>query len=255
MLRPWLNAALATMVVTAGILAPSPIRAEGRLPKLIGHIDDLWRGESSHAVIRMRIKTEHYSRTLKMETWSQGKERSLVRIKSPVKERGAATLKSGRHIYTYLPKTDRTIRLTSGMMSGSWMGSHFTNDDLVKESRMLDDYVASAGEEREVDGRTHLDIVLTPKPDAAVVWGRVIMTAELERKIPIRQVYYDEDLEPVRTIYFEEVTKLAGRDAPSILRIVPEDEPTESTELKYQSLELGVDLPASMFSIARLRKR
>lgn len=249
--------------VVALVCFAAPITAYGdtstapdaSLDALIAYIDDLWRGSSSQAKMKMRVKTKHYSRSLKMQAWSRGKEKSLVRIQSPLKERGTATLKSGRHIYTYLPKTDRTIRLTSGMMGGSWMGSHFTNDDLVKESRLLEDYDATRGTDRTVDGRTHLDITLVPKPDAAVVWGKVVMTVELDRKIPIKQVYFDEDLDPVRTLWFEKVGKLAGRDAPTVLRVVPTDAPDEFTELVYESLALDVRLPASMFSVARLRKR
>ena len=110
-----------------------------RAKKILREIDDLWRGESSHGRFSMLVKTRHYTRSLQMEGWSKGTEQTLMRILKPLKERGTATLKSGSTIYTYLPRTDRTIRLTSGMMMGSWMGSHFTNDDLVKESRMDED--------------------------------------------------------------------------------------------------------------------
>jgi len=131
-------------------LADSP--DEQRSRQILREVDDLWRGTSSHAKVSMRVKTEHYARAMRMEAWSKGKEQTLVRIIAPLREKGTATLKSGNNIFSYLPRTDRTIRLTSGMMLGSWMGSHFTNDDLVKESRRDADYNPSISYEGMRDG-------------------------------------------------------------------------------------------------------
>lgn len=103
-------------------------------------MDDLFRGKSSQGLMTMTVVTKHWKRTLTMQWWSKGKDRSLVRILAPKKEAGTATLRVGNDVWNYLPKVKRVIKLPSSMMSGSWMGSHFTNDDLVKESRMADDY-------------------------------------------------------------------------------------------------------------------
>ena len=102
--------------------------------ELIRHIDRLWRGDTSHASMSMTVKTRRYERTMTMEAWSRGKDYSLVLIREPVKDRGIATLKVKDNIWNYLPKINRVTKVPSSMMSGSWMGSHFTNDDLVKES-------------------------------------------------------------------------------------------------------------------------
>lgn len=116
-------------------LAQSNKSASERAKKILRQVDDMWRGNSSHGIFAMQVKTAHYTRNMRLEGWSRGKEKTLVRILAPRKEKDTTTLKAGNNIYIYLPRTDRTIRLTSGMMMGSWMGSHFTNDDLVKESR------------------------------------------------------------------------------------------------------------------------
>ena len=113
---------------------------------ILDRIDDLYRGKSSHAIMRMAVVTENWTRELELESWSMGKEKSLMRILSPRKEKGTATLKSGKQMWNYLPKVDRVIKIPSSMMGSSWMGSHFTNDDLVKESRMAEDYDFEYGE-------------------------------------------------------------------------------------------------------------
>jgi hypothetical protein len=203
----------------------------------------------------MKVKTANYTRSLTMEGWSKGKEKTLVRIISPLKEKGTATLKSGNNIYTYLPKTDRTIRLTSGMMMGSWMGSHFTNDDLVKESRMEEDYYPKISFEGERDGVEILEFTLIPKPDAAVVWGKKVLTIRAKSHIPIKEFYYDEDMKIVRTIAFTDIKVLGGRRLASVLRVAPEDKPNEYTELAYEEMEFDMKLDDSFFSISRLKRK
>jgi outer membrane lipoprotein-sorting protein len=226
---------------------------------LLDRIDDLWRGDASSARITMTVQTSHYARTMKMEAWSKGTEKTLVRILAPLKEKGSATLKSEDTVYTYLPKTDRTIRLTSGMMGGSWMGSHFTNDDLVKESRLRLDYDAKItdhgatginGEERET-----IELTLVPKPDAAVVWGRIVTTVDAESLFPLRTVYFDEDGEVARTATFGDMGVLAGKKMPTTMTMVPADHPDEFTRIEYEALDFDVDLDDAFFSVSRLRRR
>jgi hypothetical protein len=203
----------------------------------------------------MQVKTAHYTRNMRMEGWSKGKEMTLVRVLSPLKEKGTATLKSGNNIYTYLPRTDRTIRLTSGMMMGSWMGSHFTNDDLVKESRMEEDYDPTITFEGRRDNQDIIEFSLIPKPDAAVVWGKVVLTVFADGFIPIVEYYYNEDMKISRTMTFSEVKLLTDRRLPTVMRVIPADKPEEFTELVYETLELNVKLSDDFFSIANLRRK
>jgi outer membrane lipoprotein-sorting protein len=225
-----------------------------RARKILEEIDDLWRGSSSHAVMTMQVKTTHYTRSMRMEAWSKGKEKTLVRILSPLREKGTATLKSGNTIYTYLPRTDRTILLTSGMMMGSWMGSHFTNDDLVKESRMADDYNPRITFEGMRDGHDIMVFEMLPRPNAAVVWGKLTMVVEKDGLIPMSETYYDEDMEVARTMTFSDVKELAGRRRPAVMKMVPADKPDEFTEITYEQLQLNVPLSDNFFSLASLRR-
>lgn len=235
-------------------LAQAESASRQRANDILNEIDDLWRGQSSHAVADMTVHTARYTRTLEMEIWSRGKDDTLVRILAPLKEKDSATLKSGASIYTYLPKIDRTIRLTSGMMSGSWMGSHFTNDDLVKESRMVDDYDADITYEGQRDGREVLEFTLIPKPDAAVVWGKITLLAQKEPLIPIEEIYYDEDMQVARTMSFSGVKELGGQPRPALMRLTPEDKPAEYTEIHYSELELNIPVDEGFFSLSRLKR-
>ena len=226
-----------------------------RVKTLLNAVDDLWRGESSYAVTTMYVKTANYARTMKMEGWSKGKEKTLFRVVKPLREKGTSTLKSDNHVYTYLPKTDRTIKLTSGMMMGSWMGSHLTNDDLVKEARLEEDYTAEISFEGERDGERIIEFTLVPKLDAAVVWGKLELTILADGHIPVVESYYDEDMVLARTIRFTDIQQLGGRLRPAVLRVVPADKPDEYTEFVYEKLSLNVKLKDGLFSLSSLKKR
>ncbi|MDH5178552.1 MAG: outer membrane lipoprotein-sorting protein [Gammaproteobacteria bacterium] len=225
-----------------------------RATKILREIDDLWRGDSSYGKFTMRVKTRHYTRTLTMEGWSKGTEQTLMRILKPLKEKGTATLKAGTTIYSYLPRTDRTIRLTSGMMMGSWMGSHFTNDDLVKESRMEEDYIPTITFEGEKDGKQVIIFELKPKPDAPVVWGKLELMVTKGDYLPVYEKYYDEDMQPARTMVFEKIKPLAGKPRPTVMRLTPADKPDEYTEFIYESLQLNIPLKDEFFSLANLKR-
>ncbi len=244
------------------LILANPVNAEmpktdeaSRVKSLLNEVDDLWRGKSSYAVTTMQVKTVHYTRTMRMEGWSKGKEKTLFRIIEPLREKGTSTLKSENHIYTYLPKTDRTIKLTSGMMMGSWMGSHLTNDDLVKEARLEEDYDATISFEGERDGLDIIEFTLIPKLDAAVVWGKLELVILADSHLPIVQRYYDEDFELTRTISFSDIKILGGRERPAVLRVVPTDKPDEYTEFIYEQLEFDLELSDRLFSLKRLKKR
>ncbi len=221
---------------------------------ILDMFDDLWRGDSSETDITMNIKTAHWERSLTMKAFSLGKDFSLVRVKKPLKERGTSTLKVKNELYNYLPKTDRTIKLTSAMMGGSWMGSHFTNDDLVKESRMAEDYDSKISFTGEREGKKIIEITSTPKPDAAVVWGKVVSIVRENDWQPLSVIYYDEDGEKVREMVLSEHKKIGDRTLPLKMKMVPTDKPKEFTEVIYKDLKFGVKLDKGFFSINQLRR-
>lgn len=234
----------------------TPIAAQAiEVDELIRHIDRLWRGDTSHATMTMAVKTQRYERVMTMESWSSGKEHSLVVIREPVKDRGVATLKVEDNIWNYLPKINRVTKVPSSMMSGSWMGSHFTNDDLVKESSFEDDYASTITFEGERDGRLIYEITSVAKPDAAVVWGKVVNVVDQESLAPTVARYYDEDGTLIRTMLFDQFKAIDDRVVPMRMRLKPEDKPDESTVIVYEDIAFGMPLEDSFFSLQSLQRR
>lgn len=257
-------------------VSPKPFRLTSKdalthsdVDALLRHIDNLWRGQTSHANMSMTVKTRRYQRTMSLEAWSMGAERSLVVIRQPKKDRGVATLKVDANIWNYLPRIDRVTKVPSSMMSGAWMGSHFTNDDLVKESTFSEDYTAkqmpltasgaSSGKDSdkavEPASASVIYIRALPKPDAHVVWGRVDIWIDARAYYPKKIVYFDESEQPVRTLRFDQIEIISGRSIPMRLRLQPEAQPMESTEIIYHKIAFDVTLTPTFFSLQNLKNR
>lgn len=222
------------------------------IEELLLATDDVARGESSIATLQMHVKTKRYERTMSMQAWSEGTEKSLIRILSPAKDAGISTLKDGDNLWNYLPKVDKTMKVPAGMMSGSWMGSHMSNDDLVQESRLSEDYTYTLTG-RPQDGVGSWVVELVPKPDAPVVWGKVVATISTE-KLPEKIEYFDEKGELVRTMAWSEVKDVDGRRMPTVMRVVPADKPDEYTRITYEQIDFDADIPAGTFSLQALKK-
>lgn len=247
------------LAVFLSILLPSysPVRAQEKplTPRqILDKVDDLFRSRSSQALATMTVTTAHWKRSLSLEMWSKGKEKSLFRILAPKKEKGTATLRSDNNIWNYLPKVKRVIKLPSSMMAASWMGSHFTNDDLIKESRMADDYTFEITFSGARQGQEIVEVTCYPKPDAAVVWGKVLVRALRKEYLPLSIKYYDEDLRLARTMTFSQVSQLGGRLLPAVVAMVPEDKPDESTIIHYKKIDFDIDLKDDFFSLRTLQK-
>jgi len=250
-------ATLRILVVTllACLILPASVHAKGKLTarEILDKVDDTYRGASARGQMRMKVVNPNYRRELVMDFWSQGKEKSLVRIVEPRKERRTATLKNGNNIWNYLPKVNRTIKIPSSMMGGSWMGSDFTNDDLVKESRMADDYTSEVTFRGERGGQKVYMITSTPKPNAAVVWGKLVVTVLQEDLLPVRILYYKENGSLARQLGFTGIQTMGGRKLPTRMTMIPLDKPGHSTVVAYQNIQFDVSVPDSVFTVANLR--
>ena len=233
------------------IVAVPALGEEPDLRRLIRQVERQYTGESSIATVEMTVETGHWQRHLTMELWSLGRERFLVRIVAPAKEKGVATLKVDNEVWNYLPKVDRVIRVPPSMMGGAWMGSHITNDDLVKANKIDEDYDFQLLEENA----TSWVIEALPKPTAAVIWGKIIYRLNPETLVPERIDYFDEEDILVRQISFADVQLVNGRRVPLRMTVLPVEKPTEKTVLQYRRLQFDVSLEKSFFSLGRLKER
>ena len=241
--------------VLAFFVSAAPARAQTDPIEIMERVDRVMRGDSSRGVATMEVVTEHWERQITMELWSLGTDYSLVRVRAPAKEAGTATLMADENIWNYLPKVDRTIKIPSLMMGGAWMGSHFSNDDLVRESQLIDDYDIELAFDGARDGVAVWEFRLTPKPEAAVVWGHLAFQVRQADYMPLWARYYDEDDALARTMEYREFADRGGRLVPTVMDMQPADKPAERTTVRYDELEFDIDIDESFFSLRALQSR
>ena len=222
--------------------------------KILDGVDDLYRSNASHGIITLSVTTVNWQRTLTLEQWSKDEDKSLFKILKPKKEKGLATLRVDKNVWNYMPKVKRVVKIPSSMMSSSWMGSHFTNDDLVKQSRMAEDYTFSITFEGMQDGKEVVEITCLPNKEAAVVWGKVEVVVYADDYIPLRMIYYDEDLLLSRTLEFTNIQKMDGKMIPTLMSMIPADESGESTTVKWEEIQFDVAIDDEFFSLRKLQQ-
>jgi hypothetical protein len=222
---------------------------------LLDRIDDMYRGAQSHGVLEMEVKTRHWTRSMSIESWSKGKDYSLVRILEPKKDRGTATLKDKHDLFTYLSNTGRTVKISGAMMGGSWMGSHFTNDDLVRDTRLADDYEVTQQPDDKLDGTPVYRFDLIPKPNRPIVWGKVEVLVRISDEQPLKETYFDEDKKPVRELDLGELKTIGGKTIPTIMTMKPLDGSGEYTRVTWKELRFDVNLDAGFFSVRNLTSK
>ena len=222
--------------------------------EILDSVDDLYRSNASHGILSLSVTTVNWQRTLTLEQWSKGEDKSLLKILKPKKEKGLATLRVGKNVWNYMPKVKRVVKIPSSMMSSSWMGSHFTNDDLVKQSRMVEDYTFSITFEGTREGKEIIEITCIPSKDAAVVWGKVEVVVYHDDYIPIRMIYYDEDLLLSRTLEFTNIELMNGKMIPTQMSMILADEPDESTIVKWEEIQFDITIDDEFFSLRKLQQ-
>lgn len=233
------------------LIAWTPAAGDLDLRQLIREVEDQYVGLSSHARMEMEVSTENWQRRLTMEAWSLGRDHFLVRILEPPKERGVTTLKVNQEVWNFLPKVDRVIKIPPSMMGGAWMGSHITNNDLVKAAHIDEDYTFSLLEETDEDWR----IEGLPRPEAAVVWGKIVYQIRKADRVPLLVEYFDEKMIKVRDIRFEDVRKIGDRTIPLRMTVQPVDDPRERTIMQYEDIEFDIPIEKDFFSLRNLKRR
>lgn len=217
--------------------------------QLLKEIHQIHRASSSLANMSMTIENPNWTRTMKLKVWSLGTDYTLIRILSPAKDKGISTLRRGIEMWNYFPKINRDMKVPPSMMMGSWMGSDFSNDDLVKQSDLADDYHVQLK-----TLATKYRLILTPKKSTATVWGRIEILVDQKTKLPLVQSFFDEKGEKIREMVFSEPQIFSGRLVPRKMEMLSLTKKAHKTTIEYQNLDLGVQIDPSFFSLHNLKK-
>jgi outer membrane lipoprotein-sorting protein len=209
--------------------------------EIIRKADEKNRGESSKGEVTIIIQRPKWSREMKMKTWSYGTDYSMTLITSPAKEKGIGFLKREKEVWNWVPSVEKLIKLPPSMMMQSWMGTDFTNDDLVKQSSIVDDYDHKILGDSTIEGRKCWKIEMIPHEDAAVVWGKVVVWIDQQDYVQMKVKSYDEDGFLVSTLNASEVKNLGGRIMATRLEMIPADKEGHKTVFIQNSMEFDLE--------------
>ena len=221
--------------------------------EIAGRIDDLYRGDSSHAIIKLKVFTGLSARETLVEAWGKGRKYTLVRTLEPAGKLGLSTVKLGNSIWSYLPDVDRVIKLPLSMAGAPWLGSHLTNDDAVRGDMLSEDYlmeITFSGTRERIEV---IEIAFTPEPAAQVVWSKVVATVRRSDLIPLKIEFFGEKADLVRTITYSDIRELGSRMLPSTIRITPAGNDGAFTEITYEAIRFDVEVDEDFFSLKNLK--
>jgi outer membrane lipoprotein-sorting protein len=222
--------------------------------EIVKRSDELMRSKSSYSEITMTIVKPDWSRTISLKAWALEPDYALMYITAPARDKGSATLKRKNEVWNWLPSAQRVIKIPPSMMLQSWMGSDFTNDDLVRQSSIVKDYHHTIIGDEKIDNYQCYKIQMIPKPEAGVVWGRIVVWISKDKYLQVKAEYYDEDGFLVKTFAGTREKKLGGREILTLWEMIPEDKPGNKTILEYEDIKFNYDVDVSFFSEQNMKR-
>jgi outer membrane lipoprotein-sorting protein len=223
--------------------------------EIVKKANNKMQGEiTSQSIMTMTIVRPTWERNISFKSWTKGRDYSLALITAPPKEQGQTFLKRGNEMWSWNPTINRLIKLPPSMMSQGWMGSDFSNDDLLKESSIVVDYTHKIIGDTTIEGRDCYKIELIPLENAAVVWGKIIMNISKKEYLEMKNTYYDEDGYLVKTETAFEIKVMDGRLIPSKFELVPADKPGNKTIIKMDEIQFNKPIPDAFFSQQNMKR-
>ncbi len=217
--------------------------------------NNLFVGKSSISTMTMTVKRPEWSRTFTMQSWSLGNDYYIIYITAPARDRGQVFMKRKNDMWNWMPSINRMIKIPPSMMMQSWMGSDFTNDDVVRANSIVEDYTHKFLGEEEIEGLDCYKVELIPLPEAPVVWGKIIMWIAKEKYFQLRTEYYDDYMELINIAKGSEIEIMDRKEIPTLLSISPLDKPNNITELKinFQDFDIAA-ITESFFSQQNMKR-
>jgi len=221
---------------------------------IVQKANELLRSKSSYSELTMKVIKEDWSREFTMKVWAIEPDYAMVLITTPASDKGSVTLKREQQVWNWIPNIRREIKIPPSMMLQSWMGSDFTNDDLVRQSSIVEDYNHKLIGSEEYAGYECYKIQLDPKPEAGVVWGKILSWITTEGYMEIKAEYYDEDDFLVKSMLGSGIKKMDGRAIPTHWEMIPEDKPKQKTIMEYVKIDFNAKIEGSFFSKQNMKR-
>ncbi|MFT5511830.1 MAG: outer membrane lipoprotein-sorting protein [Bacteroidia bacterium] len=242
------------MLVVTATSAMSFMMADLTANEVIKKAEAKFKGNQTTAEISISMQRPKWTRTMELKTWAKGTKHSMTLITSPARDKGTVFLKKDKEVWNWIPSVERTIKLPPSMMSQSWMGTDLTNDDLVKESSMAEDFTHAILGKDTIRNRACYKIQSIAKEEAAVVWGKIISWIDVKDYIQMKTEFYDEDEELVNTFTGLNIKMMGGKMIASKLEILPADKKSQKTTFEYKAIDFTTPISDDFFTVQNMKK-
>lgn len=222
--------------------------------EIVRKADEKMRGTTSQVELTIRTVRPGWSRSMDVKAWMKGSDYSMILVQSPAKDKGIAFLKRGKEVWNWMPSLERTIKLPPSMMSQSWMGTDFTNDDLVKESSIVNDYDHSIVGDTILGGRDCYVIQMMPRPEAAVVWGKLLVCIDKKDYLELNTRFFDEEGQLINVMNAYDIKVMDGRLIPTRFEMIPVDKKNQKTEMIYRAVKYNQPIQDGFFTVENLKR-
>ncbi|MEQ9188850.1 MAG: outer membrane lipoprotein-sorting protein [Cryomorphaceae bacterium] len=223
--------------------------------EIIRKAEEKMRGkESAYMEMTIDVIRPKWTRSMALKSWSRGNDYSLMVLTEPAKDAGTAFLKREKEVWNWMPSIERSIKMPPSMMMQSWMGTDLSNDDLVRESSNVTDYTHELDGDSTIDGKLCWKIVLTPKPDAPVVWGKVVAFVDQENYVQLKAEQYDEDGYLVNEMIGTDVREMDGVIMATKLELIPVEKTGQKTVMKINDIKFNEIYGDAFFTVQNMKK-
>lgn len=222
--------------------------------EIVQKADELMRSNSSYSEMTMTIVKPNWSRTMGMKIWALEPDYAMIYITEPARDKGTVTLKRKNEVWNWLPSAQRVIKIPPSMMLQSWMGSDFTNDDLVRQSSIVNDYNHKLIGEEKLNGYDCYKIMMIPKPEAGVVWEKIVTWISKNNYFQVQADHYDEDNVLIKSFIGSKEKKMGGRNILTYWEMIPVDKPGNKTIMEYESIQFNYKIDEGFFSEQNMKR-
>jgi outer membrane lipoprotein-sorting protein len=201
----------------------------------------------------MIIRGRHVDRTVRSISWIKGTETAFTEYLAPPRERGTKMLKQKDNLWTYFPRTDRTVSIAGHLLNQSIMGSDLSYSDLMEDPKLQNIYNAKiVGEETLLDRRCWiLDLVAKEKE---VSYYKRKIWVDKERFIVLKENRYALSGRLIKTTEVKKIEKIDGRWVPVKIIFKDQLKSGEGTEFNLISIKFNDEIPDYVFTKANLKK-
>ncbi|OGF54382.1 MAG: hypothetical protein A2Z21_09830 [Candidatus Fraserbacteria bacterium RBG_16_55_9] len=221
-----------------------------------------WVEGTFHGLIRLELFRPEYSRLYRLEAWTEGEDKALMRLLEPEEEAGSGYLRAGDELWYYHPDAAQAVSLPLSALSQNFFGADASLEDLYRgtlnenfDIELLGVRPASTEESTAKDDRVY-QLRLTPKPEASVVYGKLEMLVRASDCAILVVHYFDQRQTLIRQAAFSNFALVGaeGQKRMIPLTMIFDDLLTQGSRTieEIESYEFDIEIPEEMFTVGCL---